>query len=157
MKRLGSEEQTEKSIVLVNLLISVCAGFSLCTQAFSSGGGGSSSSLWCMGRLFSSHCSGFSYGGACALGAQAQWLWLRGPAALWHGESSQAKGQTRVPWITSWTPNHWTTREGPSFKRVEFRVNLQAPIGDSSSERSWRLQVRGEIRGSDVDLGIICI
>lgn len=153
MKRLGSEEQTVKSIFSVNLLIFGCAGFSLCAQAFSSSGGGSSSSLWCM-RL---HSSSFSCRGAWALGAQAQWLWRRGPAALWHRESSQARGQTRVLWITRWTPNRWTTREGPSFKRVEFRVNLQAPNGDSSSERSWSFQVRGEIRGSDVDLGIICI
>lgn len=54
------------------------------------------------------------------------------------------------------TPNHWTTREGPSFKRTEFRVNLQAPIEIHHEKGAGDLQ-EGEIRGSDVDVGIICI
>ena len=60
------------------------------------------------------HRRGLSRCGAQAPDAQAQQLWLTGPAAPRHVGSSQARAQTRVPCISRQTPNHCATREAPS-------------------------------------------
>ena len=61
-----------------------------------------------------SHHRGPSRHGAQAPDAQAQQLWLTGPAAPWHVGSSQARARTRVPCISRQTLNHCATREAPS-------------------------------------------
>ena len=58
-----------------------------------------------------SHCRGLSYCGAQAPDAQAQQLWLTGPAAPWHVGSSQTRARTRVPCIGRQILNHCATRE----------------------------------------------
>ena len=47
--------------------------------------------------------------------AQAQQLWLTGPAAPRHVGSSQARARTRVRCIGRQTLNHCATREAPHF------------------------------------------
>ena len=54
---------------------------------------------------------GLSCCGAQAPGAQAQQLWLTGPAAPWHVGSSQTRARTRVPCIGRQILNHCATRE----------------------------------------------
>ena len=49
--------------------------------------------------------------GAQAPDAQAQQLWLTGPAAPRHAGSSQTRARTRVPCISRQTLNHCATRE----------------------------------------------
>ena len=49
--------------------------------------------------------------GAQAPDAQAQQLWLSGPAALRHVGSSQTRARTRVPCIGRQILNHCATRE----------------------------------------------
>ena len=51
--------------------------------------------------------------GAQAPDAQAQQLWLTGPAAPRHVGSSQTRARTRVPRIGRQTLNHCATREAP--------------------------------------------
>ena len=58
-----------------------------------------------------SHHHGPSRCGAQAPDAQAQQLWLTGPAAPRHVGSSQTRARTRVPCISRQTPNHCATRE----------------------------------------------
>ena len=58
-----------------------------------------------------SHCRGLSRCGAQAPDAQAQQLWLTGPAAPRHVGSSRTGTRTRVPCIGRRTPNHCATRE----------------------------------------------
>ena len=58
-----------------------------------------------------SHYRGLSFRGAQAPDAQAQQLWLTGPAAPWHVGSSQTRARTRVPCIGRQTVNHCATRE----------------------------------------------
>ena len=58
-----------------------------------------------------SHHQGLSCCGAQAPDAQAQQLWLTGPAAPWHVGSSQTRARTRVLCIGRRTPNHCATRE----------------------------------------------
>ena len=53
--------------------------------------------------------------GAQAPDAQAQQLWLMGPAAPWHVGSSQTRARTRVPCISRQILNHCATREAPQF------------------------------------------
>ena len=55
------------------------------------------------------------YRGLSCCGAQAQQLWLTGPAAPRHVGSSQTRARTRVPCISRRTPNHCATREAPPF------------------------------------------
>ena len=111
-----------KNIYLFNLFIFDCIG----------------SLLLCVGFLqlqrvgvtlccgaWASHCSGFSCGGARALGTQAQQLWLTGSRAqaqqLWcmglvvprHVGSSWKRDRTHVPCIGRWILNHCATREVP--------------------------------------------
>ena len=59
------------------------------------------------------HRRGPSCCGAQAPDAQAQQLWLTGPAAPWHMGSSQTRARTRVPCIGRQTLNHCATREAP--------------------------------------------
>ena len=58
-----------------------------------------------------SHHRGPSCCRAQAPDAQAQQLWLTGPAAPRHVGSSQTRARTRVPCIGRQTPNHCATRE----------------------------------------------
>ena len=58
-----------------------------------------------------SHYRGLSCCGAQAPDAQAQQLWLTGPAALRHVGSSQTRARTRVSCIGRQILNHSTTRE----------------------------------------------
>ena len=77
-----------------------------------------------------SHCGGFSYCGAQALGAlgaraqqlwltgsraQAQQFWRSGLVALWYVGSSQTRDRTRDPCIGRQTLNHCATREVPTY------------------------------------------
>ena len=50
--------------------------------------------------------------------AQAQQLWLAGPAAPRHVGSSQTRARTRVPCTGRQTPNHCATREARHFLKV---------------------------------------
>ena len=62
--------------------------------------------------LRASHCGGFSFYAAQALGAQRlQYLWLSGLTAPWHVESSWARDRTRVPCTGRRILIHCTTRE----------------------------------------------
>ena len=58
-----------------------------------------------------SHCRGLSCCGAQAPDAQAQQLWLTGPAAPWHVGSSQTRARTRVLCIGRQLLNHCATRQ----------------------------------------------
>ena len=58
-----------------------------------------------------SHYRGLSCCGAQAPDAQAQQLWLTGPAATRHVGSSQTRARTRVPYISRQILNHCATRE----------------------------------------------
>ena len=60
-----------------------------------------------------SHHRGLSCCGAQAPDAQAQQLWLTGPAAPRHAGSSQTRARTRMPCISRQTLNHCATREAP--------------------------------------------
>ena len=62
-----------------------------------------------------SHYRGLSCCGAQAPDAQAQQLWLTGPAAPRHVGSSQTRARTRVPCIGRQTLNHCATREALNF------------------------------------------
>ena len=57
------------------------------------------------------HHRGLSRCGAQAPDAQAQQLWLTGPAAPQHAGSPQTRARTRVPRTSRQTPNHCATRE----------------------------------------------
>ena len=61
-----------------------------------------------------SHHRGLSRCGAQAPDAQAQQLWLTGPATPRHAGSSQTRARTRVPCIGRQTLNHCATREDPN-------------------------------------------
>ena len=61
--------------------------------------------------------------GAQAPDAQAQQLWLTGPAAPRHVGSSQTRARTRVPCISRQTPKHCATREAPTHL---FLCSLQS-------------------------------
>ena len=58
-----------------------------------------------------SHCRGLSCCRTQAPDAQAQQLWLTGPATLRHVGSSQTRARTRVPCIGRQISNHCATRE----------------------------------------------
>ena len=59
------------------------------------------------------HHRGLYHRGAQAPDAQAQQLWLTGPAAPWHVGSSGTRARTHVPCTGRRTPNHCATREAP--------------------------------------------
>ena len=69
---------------------------------------------------WASHYRGPPRCGAQAPDAQAQQLWLTGPAAPWHVGSSQTRARTRVPCISRQTLNHCTTREAQFFFKFFF-------------------------------------
>ena len=72
-----------------------------------------------------SHHHGFSCCGAQAPDAQAQQLWLTGPAALRHVGSSQTRARTRVPCIGRQTLNHCATREAhKTFLRSRTNIDV---------------------------------
>ena len=83
-------------------------GLRFCARAFSSCG--KQGAMLHRGAR-ASHHRGLSRCGAQAPDAQAQQLWLTGPAAPRHVESSQTRDRTRVPCIGRQTLNHCATRE----------------------------------------------
>ena len=66
-----------------------------------------------------SHRRGLSCCGAQAPDAQAQQLWLTGPAAPRHAGSPQTGARTRVPRIGRQTPNHCATREAHIYLFID--------------------------------------
>ena len=64
-------------------------------------------------RAGASHYRGLSRCRAQAPDAQAQQLWLTGPVAPRHVESSQTRARTCVPCIGRQILNHCATREAP--------------------------------------------
>ena len=68
--------------------------------------------------------------GAQAPDAQAQQLWLTGPAAPWHVGSSQTRARTRVPCIGRWTLNHCASREAPWYHKflIRLKITINFPI-----------------------------
>ena len=62
-----------------------------------------------------SHYRGLSCCGAQAPDAQAQYLWLTGPATARHVGSYQTRARTRVPCIGRQILNHCATREATVF------------------------------------------
>ena len=71
-----------------------------------------------------SHCRGLSCCGAQAPDAQAQQLWLTGPAAPRHVGSSQTRARTRVPCIGRQVLNHCATREAPKIGIFNLLIYL---------------------------------
>ena len=69
----------------------------------------------------SSQCAGLSCCRAQAPDAQAQQLWLTGPAAPRHVGSSQTRARTRVPCIGRQTLNHCATREALILLSSSFK------------------------------------
>ena len=67
-----------------------------------------------------SHYRGLSCCGAQAPDAQAQQLWLTGPATPRHVGSSQTRAQTHVPCIGRQILNHCATREVPVLLYIFF-------------------------------------
>ena len=66
------------------------------------------------------HYRGPSRCGAQAPDAQAQQLWLTGPAAPWHVGSSQTRARTRVSCISRQILNHCATREAPILFKLRI-------------------------------------
>ena len=63
--------------------------------------------------------------GAQASNAQAQYLWLTGPAAPQHVGSSQTRARTRVPCTGRQTLNHCATREAQTeFFCIAYETRL---------------------------------
>ena len=81
----------------------------------------SSSTLHRGARAF--HYRGPSRCGAQAPDAQAQQLWLTGPAAPWHVGSSQTRARTRVSCISRQILNHCATREAPCNSFLYFNFS----------------------------------
>ena len=75
---------------------------------------------------WASHYRGLSRCRAQAPDAQAQQLWLTGPAAPRHAGSSQTRARTRVPCIGRQILNHCATREAPQclFLMLITRIDL---------------------------------
>ena len=72
-----------------------------------------------------SHRRGPPHRGAQAPDAQAQQLWLTGPAAPRHVGSSQARARTRVPCTSRRTLNHCATREALPRKILNLCLLIQ--------------------------------
>ena len=83
-------------------------GLRFCARAFSSCGKWGPPLIAVRGA---SHYRGLSRCGAQAPDAQAQQLWLTGPAAPRHAGSSQTRARTRVPCTGRQILNHCATRE----------------------------------------------
>ena len=97
--------------ILFFFLIYGCVGSSFLCEGFLQ--------LWQAGATLhhgaqASRHRGLSCCGAQAPDAQAQQLWLTGPAAPRHVGSSQTRARTRVPCTGRRTPNHRATREAPA-------------------------------------------
>ena len=75
------------------------------------------------------HYRGLSCCGAEAPDAQAQQLWLTGPVAPRHVESSQTRARTRVPCIGRQILNHCATREALTW-RVLKTTDAWIPLPD---------------------------
>ena len=75
-----------------------------------------------------SHHRGFSRCGAQAPDAQAQQLWLTGPAAPRHVGSSQARARTCVSRISRQALNHCATREALEkffyYIHIHYEINI---------------------------------
>ena len=81
----------------------------------------------------SSRCTGLSLSrplllGAQAPDAQAQQLWLTGPAALRHVGSSQTRARTRVPCISRQILNHCATREA---REIAFKEIMPMTVSET--------------------------
>ena len=74
------------------------------------------------GRAF--HYRGPSRCRAQAPDAQAQQLWLAGPAAPWHVGSSQTRARTPIPRIGRQTLNHCATREAQNTVLHKLNVHF---------------------------------
>ena len=87
-----------------------------------------------------SRCHGLSCCGAQAPDAQAQQLWLTGPAAPRHVGSSQTRARTRVPCIGRQTLNHCATREVPQIL-IDWQIlcRMAVPAG----AQGWQLHQAG--------------
>ena len=72
-----------------------------------------------------SHHPGLSCCRAQAPDAQAQQLWLTGPAAPRHAGSSQTRARTRVPCIGRQTLNHCATREALNSYITSNHLQMQ--------------------------------
>ena len=88
-----------------------CEGFLYSRQVGATLHRGAGTALHRGARAF--HYRGPSRCGAQAPDAQAQQLWLTGPAAPWHVGSSQTRARTHAPCISRQTLNHCATREAP--------------------------------------------
>ena len=79
-----------------------------------------------------SHYRGLSRCGTQAPDAQAQQLWLTGPAAPRHVGSSRTRDRTRVPCTCRQTPNHCATREALLIlfflKSILSDINIATPF-----------------------------
>ena len=102
--------------LFIYLFIFGCVGSSVRARAFSGYGKRGPLFIAVRGPLFIAVRGPFTTAapprcGAQAPDAQAQQLWLTGPAAPRHVGSSQTGARTRVPCISRQTLNHCATRE----------------------------------------------
>ena len=82
----------------------------------------------------SSRCPGLSL--SRPPDAQAQQLWLTGPAAPRHVGSSQTRARTRVPCIGRQTLNHCATREAPHHLNVGLYLHFIEGSVESQAYRA---------------------
>ena len=80
------------------------------------------------------HYRGPSRCGAQAPDAQAQQLWLTGPAAPWHVGSSQTRARTRVSCISRQILNHCATREALPIT-LDYFYLLYVILCDNKDDR----------------------
>ena len=85
-----------------------------------------------------SHHHGLSCCGAQAPDAQAQQLWLTGPAAPRHAGSSQTRARTRVPCIGRQILNHCATREARS-DFLKHRIFKHLRVINSITAQQYRI------------------
>ena len=102
-----------------------------------------------------SHHRGLSRCGAQAPDAQAQQLWLTGPAAPRHVGSSQTRARTRVPCISRQTPNHCATREALLFSSAFCFSSLF--YKSVITAQSWNLEQIRQISEPFVSRGSPCV
>ena len=118
----------KRIVYFIYLFIFGCVGSSFLCEGFLQ--------LWQAGATLhrgarASHCRGLSCCGAEAPDAQAQQLWLTGPAAPRHVGSSQTRARTHVSCIGRPILNHCATREallttslGSSQLKGKIKTNL---------------------------------
>ena len=73
--------------------------------------------------------------------AQAQELWLTGPAALPHVGSSQTRARTRVPCIGRQTLNHSATREAQKLFFFEKINKTDKPLARLIKKKREKTQI----------------